>query len=288
MTRRTRPLDVSAVSIPHRLNAESGGLVLLGTGDWPASLRQGESALTTLYWQARTVTLTNHTVTLQMRGTEGQVRVLASGSPVHGTYPTSQWEADEFVADRLILRVPLDALPGAYTLEVAVDDRPAQPLARFNVQAVARSWTAPAISHPMSVTFGAQVALVGYDVKSQTPALRAGASVSNLKSQTMMLTLYWQALGEMDTDYTVFVHLVDRNGTVRGQHDSMPMNGAYPTTLWQPGEFVTDTHTLGLPSDLPPGDYVLEVGLYQVETGARLAVPVNGDEVTLDKISVTP
>jgi hypothetical protein len=101
-----------------------------------------------------------------------------------------------------------------------------------------------------------------------------------------MLTLYWQAVGEMDTDYTVFVHLVDGNGTVWGQHDSVPMNGTYPTTLWQPGEFVTDAHPLTLPPGLPPGDYRLEVGMYQVETGLRLAVAGSGDKITLDKISL--
>jgi hypothetical protein len=98
--------------------------------------------------------------------------------------------------------------------------------------------------------------------------------------------LYWQAVGEMDTDYTVFVHLVDGNGTVWGQDDSAPMNGTYPTTLWQPGEFVTDAHQLTLPPDLPPGDYGLEVGMYQVETGLRLAVAGSGNKITLDKISL--
>ena len=288
VTRRVRPLDVSAASIPNRLKAEFGGLALLGTGDWPASLRQGESAFMTLYWQARTAPLSDHVIALQMRpiGTAGEPRVLAGSAPVHGTYPTSQWQVGEFVADRLALRVPPDTPPGTWALEVMADGGAAQSLARFDVQPLARNWAAPALSQPMSVTLGSQVALVGYDVKSQTLAPHASAGGSNVKSQTVMLTLYWQAVGEMDTDYTVFVHLVDGNGTVWGQHDSVPMNGTYPTTLWQPGEFVTDAHQLTLPPDLPPGDYELEVGLYQVETGLRLAVAGSGDKITLDKISL--
>ncbi len=280
VTHRIQPLDVSAVDIPNRLKAEFDGLALLGTGDWTASLRQGESAWLTLYWQARAAPLPDHTVTLQMRpvGTEGGPRTLARGAPVHGAYPTWQWQVDEFVADRLALRVPPDASPGTWALEVIMDDKAALPLARFDVQPVARNWAAPAIARPMSVTFGSQVALVGYDAQIQAPVNKPG---------TVTLTMYWQALGEMDTDYTVFVHWVDGSGTVRGQHDSTPVNGAYPTTLWQPGEYVADAHTLTLPSDLPPGDYGLEVGLYQVETGQRLAVAGNGDKVTLDKISVT-
>jgi hypothetical protein len=91
----------------------------------------------------------------------------------------------------------------------------------------------------------------------------------------------------MNENYTVFTHLVDESGMVRAQQDGMPVNGAYSTALWLPGEFVTDTHTLTLPSDLPPGDYGLEVGLYRAETGARLTVTGGGDRVTLGKVNVT-
>jgi hypothetical protein len=66
------------------------------------------------------------------------------------------------------------------------------------------------------------------------------------------------------------------------------MNGTYPTTLWQPGEFVHDVYTLSLPPDLPAGDYVLEVGLYLADTGARLPVVGNGDHVVLSQLHVTP
>ena len=62
----------------------------------------------------------------------------------------------------------------------------------------------------------------------------------------------------MNENYTVFVHLVDSDGIVRGQKDNAPVNDTYPTSLWQPGEFVTDAYTLPLPPDLPPGDYAVE------------------------------
>ena len=107
-------------------------------------------------------------VTLQLRAPDQSVRVLSRSGPVHGTYPTSQWEAGEFVADRLALRIPPDTSPGTYTLEVQVDDLPVQPLGQFDVQAIARTWTPPTAQHPMSVTLGTQIALVGYDVKYQT------------------------------------------------------------------------------------------------------------------------
>jgi len=216
-------------------------------------------------------------VTLQLRAPDQSIRVLTHSGPVHGMYPTSQWEAGEFVADRLALRIPPDTSPGTYTLEVQVDNLPVQPLGKFDVQAIARTWTPPTAQRPMSVTLGTQVALVGYDVQSP---------ISNLQSRQIELLLYWQSLREMDENYTVFVHLVDSDGMVRSQKDNAPVNDTYPTSLWQPGEFVADAYTLVLPPDLPPGDYGVEVGMYLAETGARLPVAGNSDHVVLEKTHI--
>jgi len=139
----------------------------------------------------------------------------------------------------------------------------------------------------MSVTLGSQVALVGYDVKSQTPTLRADASVSNLKSQTVELTLHWQALQEMSESYTVFVHVVDASGAVRTQQDNPPMNGTYPQRSGSRASMsATSIHFLCRRPTA--GDYVLEVGLYLADTGARLPIVENGDHVVLSQLHVTP
>jgi hypothetical protein len=62
--------------------------------------------------------------------------------------------------------------------------------------------------------------------------------------------------------------------------------------LWVPGETVEDTVTLIVPSDAPPGDYALEVGMYRAEDLARCltlnqeGVPV--DRVVLGKVRIGP
>ena len=61
-------------------------------------------------------------------------------------------------------------------------------------------------------------------------------------------------------------------GSVRGQHDNMPVRNQLPTTCWQPGEFVTDPYKISVASDAPPGVYTLEVGMYYLPTGERLPV----------------
>jgi hypothetical protein len=91
-------------------------------------------------------------------------------------------------------------------------------------------------------------------------------------------------LKEMDQGYTVFTHLLGPDGQILAQQDNPPVNGTYPTTLWLPGEIVVDPYTIPLPTDLPPGDYPIQVGFYIAENGLRLADPVLLDTI----VSVRP
>jgi hypothetical protein len=52
-----------------------------------------------------------------------------------------------------------------------------------------------------------------------------------------------------------------------------------------PGEYITDVHTLAIPSDAPAGDYTLSAGLY-LPGGARLATPEGTDTIHLVTIAV--
>jgi 4-amino-4-deoxy-L-arabinose transferase-like glycosyltransferase len=79
---------------------------------------------------------------------------------------------------------------------------------------------------------------------------------------TIDLVLTWHALGRVEQNWTVFVHLVDSEGQIVAEHNSIPQGGALPMPLWTPGDWLHDTHPLHLPATLPPGDYTLRVGLY--------------------------
>jgi hypothetical protein len=91
------------------------------------------------------------------------------------------------------------------------------------------------------------------------------------------LTLAWHALAPVPADYTLFIHARDAQGTLIAQRDAPPQSGAYPTTLWAPGEYILDPH----PLDLPPGDFTLSLGLYLPETGERLVTAEGADAVEL-------
>lgn len=86
------------------------------------------------------------------------------------------------------------------------------------------------------------------------------------------VTLYWLALRETGQNYKAFVHLLGPDGSVIAQHDGDPVGGFTPTTRWRPGEVIVDRHVFALPTDLPPGEYALRAGLYQLDPLRNLAV----------------
>ena len=106
---------------------------------------------------------------------------------------------------------------------------------------------------------------------------------------TLLVTLQWQATTPMALDYTVYTQLRDASGRVAAQLDSQPASGTRPTSGWQPGETVLDRKAILLPPDLPPGDYTLQVGLYELATLKRLTLAAGGaDHVYLGAVQVLP
>ncbi len=88
----------------------------------------------------------------------------------------------------------------------------------------------------------------------------------------ILLTLLWESLQPVATDYQVFVHLLDAAGNKLAQRDGQPVQWMRPTSTWQPGEEIVDRYGLPLPQDLAQGRYTLAVGLYDPVTGQRLPV----------------
>ncbi|HJX39800.1 MAG TPA: hypothetical protein VJ714_14480, partial [Anaerolineae bacterium] len=98
---------------------------------------------------------------------------------------------------------------------------------------------------------------------------------------TVHLTLYWQGLLPMNTDYAVFVHVVDSAGTIWAQCDSMPMGGEKPTSTWTPGEIIEDEYQMAIDVEGPRQGYSVQLGLYDPDTGGRLPLADGGTAVTI-------
>jgi hypothetical protein len=92
-----------------------------------------------------------------------------------------------------------------------------------------------------------------------------------LADDMLYVTLVWESLVEMTRDYTVYVHLLDSNGSLVSQLDRPP--DGYPTSDWTPGEIVQDRYQISLPPDIQPGRYIIQSGFYHFPTQERLGEP---------------
>ncbi len=137
--------------------------------------------------------------------------------------------------------------------------------------------------------FGEAVALLGYELRPGEPRSRItpleGADARELSpGQPAQINLYWRALAPMGVDYTLFVHVYDAAGNRVAQRDLPLRHEDYPTSRWRPGELVIDRADLPLPA-LAPGEYTLQIGLYDAATGAPLPAE-GGAPVVLTTLTI--
>jgi hypothetical protein len=84
------------------------------------------------------------------------------------------------------------------------------------------------------------------------------------------VTVYWQALKPMDTNYSVFVHLIGRGYQNVGQFNSYPGLGLRPTRSLQPGQIVADTYPVLVEGGAPaPTRLLVNVGLFDFKEAGR-------------------
>lgn len=129
----------------------------------------------------------------------------------------------------------------------------------------------------LEANFGGQIKLIGFDPINQK--VEPGANVP--------LTLYWETLDPPGQNLNLFVHLIDP--TTQTQLAGFDAPPRYPTAFWQPGNTIIDSRLLSLPADLPPGNYELHIGWYNLNDFARLLLlreNESGDAVRLFAVSV--
>ncbi len=251
------------------------GIVLVGY-DLPLDeVNAGDKLPCTLYWQATFAQTRDLKARLQLVSADGVTMALGDVAPISAQFPTSRLLAGDVLRGPNAARISASAPGGAYTLRVSLVDESgtagdAADLGRVTIRVPPRTLTAPHVEHQSSANLGDQVDLIGYGLSGDK--LAPGA--------TLTVTLYWQARREMVGDYKTFVHLLDAMGRLMIGSDTIPANWTRPTTGWIAGEYVTDPHTLVLPANLAPGDYRLEVGLYDAESNVRLG------ESVLDQVVV--
>ncbi|HLU09732.1 MAG TPA: hypothetical protein VK003_08695 [Oceanobacillus sp.] len=216
--------------------------------------------------------------------------------PSNGLLAASDLTANTHWQDRLAVYVPSAAYaPTTLSVEIGWYDLPTGE--RMTLADGSETFTIGTVEllprqsdldvpNPISVNFDNQIELVGYSLSDLSPA--AGESVE--------LTLYWRGLREIEQDYVVFAHVINpATLSIYAGSDAQPANWTAPTSTWQPGNIIEDTHTLTINPDTPPGIYELEIGLYiQTPDGfprLRIVTPDGGmanDYTYLSRVRVLP
>jgi hypothetical protein len=243
----------------------------------PQPVHPGEWTWVKLCWESLAPLEEDYEVFVHFLGLADRIVAARHTHAGLGAFPTSAWQPGDAFCDTIRLRVEESApAPAVYDVEVGLyhSERDERLQARDEHDHVlapvfvgrAKVWAAepPTVAppHPTDYLLGDQIALLGYDLRPGK--VRAG--------EALTLTLYWRAERRPETDYTVFVHLLDEAGNLVAQADGPPQGGVYPTSWWEAGDEVEDVRQVALPADVKEDIHSLVVGLYRWETMERLPV----------------
>jgi 4-amino-4-deoxy-L-arabinose transferase-like glycosyltransferase len=278
---RPSPLLLSPgdLTIRYPLERNLGGqLRLLGYDLDKAAVTWGDKFTLTLYWQALQEMDNDYGLVVQLTGGYG---VWAEGRYLLGNkyHPSSQWRQGEVLWTQYQLEVDTEAPFTEGTLEIDVQHTDGRSLleescAVAKIEIQGRRSETPEIANSMAVNLGSKITFLGYDLDREE--IKTG--------DVIHLTLYWQAQEEMEVSYTVFTHLLGEDNGLWGQKDSIPMGGKHPTTRWREKEIIADEFLITVEDGIPEGRYRLEVGMYNLETGERLPVFLEGKPLAGDRV----
>jgi hypothetical protein len=201
--------------------------------------------------------------------------------PIAPGWPAASWEASEVVRGSYDLHVDPLLASGKYTLTMSLADSSAQrnsgssaAIGNVNVDTPQHVTVESLPTNSLNAVWGDVIRLNGFGLRAASDSLE--------------LTVYWQAMRSMQNSYKVFVHVIDPvTNSIVAQDDSIPRHWTYPTNTWQPGEVVEDTISIPL-SGVASGKYKVFVGLYDAMTGERLtAFSADGQQQPNDSVFIT-
>jgi hypothetical protein len=281
------PTAPEECSIRNRLDAPLGPLTLLGADFDRDEAAPGDPVFITTFWQANRAREQgskgaeehNLTAHLDLLAPDGSTAAEYEFPPVASWHPISTWRPGDVWRGQHLVHLPADLDTAAYTWTLSLAPSPPLPLSlsQLSVTAPDRTFIRPPVDIETNTRLGDLATLVGANLQPAT---------SNLKPEaTFTTTLVWRADAETDISYRVFLHLIGPEGNLVTQSDGIPAGWTRPTTSWLAGEYVTDTHTLDVPTDAPAGEYTLQAGLYN-PGGERLKTPDGTAAIPLATLEV--
>lgn len=255
----------------------AGKAMLLGYDlGQPSTLAAGDTITAKFYWQNQGMT-SQDDFFLQLVDANDYLWSEAVAYPLPG-FEQAALANKQIVESRVDLVIPPGTPPGVYFLRGGVFNRGRQEtLGYFTLAAGGDKVTVHRADHPAVVTqlslaypLNAQLTpgltLLGFDLPSEVLLL----------SRPTWLTLYWQADSAPGQDYAVALQLLQPDGREVHYWLGRPVFSGYPTTQWTAGELVRDPWRLELPAQVVPGQYTLQLSLFEAQTQTKVARTVVG------------
>ncbi|MBN1399622.1 MAG: hypothetical protein JXA74_02225 [Anaerolineae bacterium] len=133
------------------------------------------------------------------------------------------------------------------------------------------------------------------DDDGRSYGVRFGDAAELLESRVMLLgeappqasvDLLWRARQPFQAEDTIFLHVLTETGQYVTGADGDAAAGLLPLRAWIPSRLVADRRWVSL-DGLPPGRYVVTVGLYNRVSGERYAAfTAQGERVAMDEVPI--
>lgn len=287
------PAFAADAEVPNEVNARFDALATLRGYELSATtLRPGEALDIDLYWEVNAQPPGDYVLFVHLIDETGALVAQRDSHPGTGNFPTRFWRPGDRFVDSIRLYLPETAYtPVAATLSVGLagpDYRlgitgpqgqgwgDALPLGTLQLLPAIQLYEgAEEVPNPLDQNYEDQIRLTGYryDRRQLAPG------------DALVVTLYWQALPDVQEAYRVQLQLLDAAGNVR-------VTGETPLQV-APGETVPFTQLLPLDATLEPGSYPVRLVLLDPESGVALNIAADDghwidDELLLAPIQVGP
>lgn len=276
-----------------QLEAHYGPLELVGVTTTLPSVNPGGWVPITVYWRLNEETDIDYSTFISVTGRELEEIGKLDTYPGGGALPTSRMDVGVIHEDHYTIQVDEDfATPTAIRALIGVGRYEGEELGYTEV-------LEPVSASGDGIGSVISTVAVGYPIGNCDQLRDAGViehvisgwgqfgdlaqvegDIDLEKEYTpgsqIRVKLVWRSIGTTPDDWTIFLHLVDNEGTVIAQADAPPLYGDYPTSLWREPCRFFDNRVLDIPAQADSGTYEVLIGLYNADAPSFPRVPVVG------------
>ena len=193
--------------IPHPSDEPIGDAHFMGYRLSDESPRGGDVLDLTTWWQG--IQSSDENIEYILKDAKGVPTSLYQSA----LFPEANGEFDpkQIVRAHQSLTLPPTAAPGSASIWANKAGQTAK-IADLNLRVTDRKFGAPVIEHPQVGLMSDTIQLLGY----------ALPSLSVSRGNNLKLSLFWEANKPTPASLKVFVHLLDGNGALRAEQDSIP------------------------------------------------------------------